>query len=419
MRPLAAIWLVLVAGQAARLAVTGSLLSGDGVYHFAHLHSLVVDRDLDARNEIRHFQQEARSSYTGRPKIGAHPPRHPVTGEPINKYPLGVALLALPAYLAVHAIAQAAATLGLPADTTGYGPAYQWAGALVIAAWAAWGLWCCVLVATRAGVSRSDGWWAALLAAGATPWLFYAILEPYFSHASSAAAAATLFWLWLRARESGSTAAWAAAGLAAGVGALIRYQDATLALVPALDALTRRGRGWQARLHALVALGAGALAGFAPQLAANAVVFGDPFVTGYAREGFIYWRDPWLLYSLVAPDVGLIRWAPIAAVAVVGLAFGARWGWPQARWGLALLALQLYLVSSWHFYSQGHTFGNRMLVNCTVVLAVGLAALLTALGPRRTLRRAAIAAGGLLVAWNLALMALWAAGRIGPLAGHA
>jgi hypothetical protein len=64
MRPLAAIWLVLVAGQAARLAATGSLLSGDDVFHFAHLLSLVVDRDLDARNEVRHFQHDARSSYT-------------------------------------------------------------------------------------------------------------------------------------------------------------------------------------------------------------------------------------------------------------------------------------------------------------------------------------------------------------------
>jgi hypothetical protein len=341
-----------------------------------------------------------------------------VTGEPINKYPLGVALLALPAYLAVHAGAQTADILGLPADTTGYGPVYQWAGGLVIAAWAAWGLWCCVLVATPAGVSRSDGWWATLLAAGATPWLFYATLEPYFSHASSAAAAASLFWLWLRARESDSTAAWAAVGLAAGVAALIRYQDVTLALLPLLDALTRRGRGWQARLRAVVALGAGAVAGFTPQLAANAVVFGDPLATGYAREGFIYWRDPWLLYSLFAADVGLFRWAPIAAVAVVGLWFGARWGWPQARWGLALLALQLYLVSSWYFYSQGHTFGNRMLVNCTVVLAVGLAAILTALRRRRAMHRAALVLGCVLVGLNVVAMWLWSTGRIGPLASY-
>jgi hypothetical protein len=415
---LAAVWLVLVAGQAARLAATGSLMSGDGVYHFAHLHSLVVDRDLDAVNEIRHFQQAARSPYTGRPKIGAYPTRHPVTGEAINKYPLGVALLTLPAYAAVYAGAHAVAALGVPADTTGYGPAYQWAGGLLVAAWAAWGLWCCVRVAADAGVAESDAWWAAVLTAGATPWLFYATLEPYFSHALSAAAAATLWLAWLRARDGDDSVGWGVVGLAGGVAALIRYQDATLLLIPLLDLATRPSRGWRARVRSAVAVGAGALVAFTPQLVANTLVFGDPLVTGYAGEGFLYLQSPWLIFSLLSAEAGLFRWAPIAAVAVAGLVCGAWWGWPQARWGLALLAMQLYLVSSWYFYSQGHTFGNRMLVNCTVVLAVGLAAVLTALRPRPAMRRAALISCCVLVGLNIVAMVLWSAGRIGPLAAH-
>ena len=415
---LAAIWLVLAAGQAARLAATGSLMSGDGVYHFAHLHSLVVDRDLNAVNEIRYFQQTARSPYTGRPKIGAYPTRHPVTGEPINKYPLGLALLTLPAYAAVHAGAHAASVIGLPADTSGYGPVYQWASGLMVAAWAVWGLWCCVRVSAAAGATESDSWWAAVLATTATPWLFYATLEPFFSHALSAAAAATLFLVWLRARDGESSGAWAAVGLVGGVAALIRYQDVTLLLMPVLDVIARPTRRWRARVRCAAALGVGALAGFTPQLVANAVVFGDPLVTGYAREGFIYWQSPWLLYSLFAPDAGLFRWAPIAVVTLVGLVYGARRGWPQARWGLATFAMQLYLVSSWYFYSQGHTFGNRMLVNCTVVLAVGLAGVLTALRPRPAMRRAALILCCVLVGLNVVAMVLWSTGRIGPLAAN-
>ena len=45
------VWLVLATGQTARVVATGSLMSGDGVYHFAHLHSIVVDRDLDPVND--------------------------------------------------------------------------------------------------------------------------------------------------------------------------------------------------------------------------------------------------------------------------------------------------------------------------------------------------------------------------------
>jgi hypothetical protein len=74
-----------------------------------------------------------------------------------------------------------------------------------------------------------------------------------------------------------------------------------------------------------------------------------------------------------------------------------RWGWPQARWGL------------------GHTFGNRRLVNCTVVLAVGLAAILTALRPHRALRRAALVLGCVLVGLNVVAMWLWSTGPVGPL----
>ena len=60
-RALVALWLLLVAAQATRVAATGSLMSGDAVYHFAHLHSLVIDRDLDPVNEVRYFRDEARS----------------------------------------------------------------------------------------------------------------------------------------------------------------------------------------------------------------------------------------------------------------------------------------------------------------------------------------------------------------------
>ena len=81
-----AVWLALAAAQTTRVAATASLASGDGVYHFAHLHSIVVDRDLDPVNEIRYFREEVRSPLTGRPKIGNHPPRNPVTGEVVNKY---------------------------------------------------------------------------------------------------------------------------------------------------------------------------------------------------------------------------------------------------------------------------------------------------------------------------------------------
>lgn len=412
---LGAVWLVLAAGQTARVVATGSLMSGDGVYHFAHLHSIVVDRDLDPVNEIRYFRERARSPYTGQPKIGNRPPRNPSTGDGINKYPIGLALLTLPAYVAVYLMSHGLVAAGVPADISGYGWTYQYFVGLLIAAYAVLGLWCCQRVATARDVAGTDGWWATLLVAGATPWLFYATLEPLFSHALSATCAALLAWQWLRARNGDRPALWFVTGLVAGVAATVRYQEATLIVMPGLDLLATKIREPRALMARGLALGAGALVGVLPQLAVNYHLFGNPFTTGYFGEGFGHWRSPWLLYTLTSSEVGLVPWAPIVALALAGLVLGARRGWPHARIGLILVGLQLYLVSSWFFLSQGHAFGNRMLVNCTVFFAVGLAAVLAAAGQRPRWRAAIQAAGVVLVGVNLLLMWLWSRGAIGPL----
>ena len=412
---LALVWVVLAAGQTARLVATGSLMSGDGVYHFAHLHSLVVDRDLDPVNEIRYFQEVARSPYTGQPKIGNRPPRNPATGEVVNKYPIGLALLVLPAYLAVYAVAHLLAAVGISADVTGYGWSYQYAASLLVAAYATLGLWCCQRVAASRDVNDADAWRATLLIAAATPWLFYATLEPLFSHALSATAAAVVVWQWLRARAGDRPIPWLMTGLAIGIGVLVRYQDVVLLLVPGLDLAARLPRQPRAAIACGLAVATGVLIGVAPQLAVNAVTFGHPFMTGYFGEGFPYVWAPRLLFTLWSPSVGLFRWAPITVVAVIGLIAAAWRGWPHARVGVVVVAAQLYLVASWYFVTQGHSFGNRMLVNATVFFVVGLAAVIAAIGGRPTLRVAALAAGVLLVAANVVLMALWSRGVIGPL----
>lgn len=412
---LCAVWLALAGGQTLRLAATGSLMSGDGVYHFAHLHSLVVDRDLDPVNEIAHFR-DVRSGLTGGPKLGDDTPRNPRTGELVNKYPIGLALLTAPAYVTAYVLCSGAAAAGIPADVSGYGPIYQLAAGLMVAAYAVFGLWCCQRAAISGGaVTGADGWTATLLVAGATPWLFYTTAEPLFSHALSASIAAALVWQWLRARGSDDATPWALAGGLAGLAAITRYQDATLLLLPLADlALATRPAGIRLRLSGVVVAAAGLAA--SPQLIANALSYGSPLTTGYFGESFAIWQRPWLLYTLVSADVGLLRWSPVVGVAMAGLLIGALQRAVVARAGLAITALQIYLVASWYFVSQGHAFGNRMLLNCTVFFVAGLAVVFSTLRQRSGVRRALLVMSVALVAANVLLMGLWAGGIIGPLA---
>jgi len=393
---------------------TGSLMSGDAVYHFCHLHTLVVDRDLDPTNEIAHYQQ-ARSSYTGLPKIGNAPPLDPVTGRAIDKYPIGTALMLLPAYAGVYVSSLALSAAGIPADITGYGWTYQLAAGWLTAAYAALGLLAMIRVCQSGDVAEDVAVAAAATIALATPWLFYVTLEPLFAHALSATVVALLIRAWLVARSQDRAGWWVATGVIGGLAAIIRYQDALFLIVPALDALLHvRRRGL-----ALPALAIGAVAGASPQLAANVALFGSPFHTGYAAEGFTHLSSPWLLFTLFSSKVGLLRWSPIVALALIGLAVGARRGWIVARLGLVAVAAQWYLVSSWYFVSQGHTFGNRMLTNCTVFFVAGLAEMFRSAWGAEGARGAwgaLLAACGVAIIANVVLVGLWALGWIGPLA---
>jgi hypothetical protein len=165
-----------------------------------------------------------------------------------------------------------------------------------------------------------------------------------------------------------------------------------------------------------VALLTGAVLGASPQLVLNAALFGSPFHTGYAAEGFTHLTSPSLLFTLFSSKVGLLRWAPIVTLSLIGLAVSARRGWIVARLGLLAIAIQWYLVSSWYFVSQGHTFGNRMLTNCTVLFAAGLAKVFQETRGTRGAHGALLVVCALAVSINLALIGLWALGRIGPLA---
>lgn len=388
-------------------------MSGDAVYHFCHLHTLVVDRDLDPTNEITHYQQ-VRSPYTGLPKIGNAPPLDPVTGRAIDKYPIGTALLLLPAYAGVYVTSLALNALGLPADITGYGWTYQLAAGWLTGVYAVLGLLAMIRVCGSGGVAEDTAVAATATIALATPWLFYVTLEPLFAHALSATAVAVLIRAWLAARSQDRAAVWVVTGVVGGLAAIIRYQDALFLIVPALDALLNVRR----RSLALPALAVGAVAGASPQLAVNVALFGSPFHTGYAAEGFTHLTSPWLLFTLFSSKVGLLRWSPIVAPALIGLAVGARRGWIVARLGLVAVAAQWYLVSSWYFVPQGHTFGNRMLTNCSVFFVAGLGEMFRgAQGARgaKGAQGAMLAACVLAISVNLILIALWALGRIGPL----
>ena len=126
----------------------------------------------------------SRRSATGRT-------RNPATGEVVNKYPIGLALLALPAYRGGlrgrrwlcrrQACPPTSAATAGPISTRRacWSRPTRCSGCGAVSAWRR------PRDVTRRGRVVGDA-----ADCGATPWLFYATLEPFFSHALSATCAA-------------------------------------------------------------------------------------------------------------------------------------------------------------------------------------------------------------------------------------
>src|SRR5690349_23327670 len=140
------------------------VVDGDGLGYYSYLHTLVVDHDLDFTNEYR----AARAA-----NIAVYPvyvETHTPTGLLANFYPVGSAFLALPFYLAALAFH--------PSGEPQFGPPFTWAYTLASLLYGLLALVICLRL------TRSIP--AVLAVALATPFVYYAMYAPSYSHTFSA-----------------------------------------------------------------------------------------------------------------------------------------------------------------------------------------------------------------------------------------
>jgi hypothetical protein len=134
---------------------------------------------------------------------------------------------------------------------------------------------------------------------------------------------------------------------------------------------------------------------FSPQLYFWKVVRGGWLAMPAGAHG-AQWTSPALGDVLFSPDRGLFSWTPLLLLAVLGLIPFAR---RHPRLGALLLAafvLQIYINATVEWF--GHGFGARRFANCTLIFAIGLAALLRWMKQRPALAPALVV--GALVVLN-------------------
>lgn len=365
---------LVLMGAAILLLVVGfrPVVQGDGTGYFSYLHSVVIDHDLDMSNEY------AAAGPNGVHVAGGTSPIIK-TGLPPNQFPIGPALLSLPAYLI--------ALLVRPSGQPMFGPPFTSAYTLASLLYGALALALCYRLARRTTDSTGAATGATIAITLATPLLFYLLYDPSYSHTFSAFMVSLFLYLWWTRRDGRTVSGWLLLGLVGGTMALVRWQDGPLMAMTLLD--IRRAK-WR-----LLLMAPGAVLAFSPQLVVDQVIFGK-WLPGAASVAF----DPLhghYLQVLFSSWHGLFIWSPVLLAAVVGYWFVQD---PVLKAAFALCFLiQLAIIGPYSFWWGGASFGMRFFINLTPFFAIGLAAL------AKHLRPAVLWVGtGVLAAWNLLLM---------------
>jgi hypothetical protein len=303
---------------------------GDGIFYYSWVRSIVVDHDINFRNEYERFgvnQIQAPTSLVG------------------NKHSIGPALLWLAPFWWTHQIVRG----------SGYELPYQLHVGATSVFFVLFGL-----ILLYWSLHKLFGQAASLLTtlaiAGATNLLFYGSIDTVNSHGVSFFASA-LFLTFLLNRQALS------AGLALGFLGSIRHQDIILGII-ALGILQKKE---------LVRFIVGAIVGFLPQLLAWQFLYGIFWnIPYFAAEGFNL-LQPHILEILFSTKFGLFTYSPILILGFFGFLF---WRNKLRIPIVVAILLQLVAISSWSTWWQGASYGIRMFVGSLPMAAIGIAAML-------------------------------------------
>ncbi|HET7294820.1 MAG TPA: hypothetical protein VFM88_20525 [Vicinamibacteria bacterium] len=402
------------------LALAGTLRHGefnfihaDGRAYYVYLPSLILDGDLDFRNQMELW------------RVGFNPlspENRTPTGLVFNKYTIGLALSLLPAFLAGHALALALHAVSGSAFVApdGFSPPYQCLGLAAILAYA----FGTVAIADAWLVERFrvPGWCAA--AAVASFWVgsnyaYYSFREPFMAHVVSAfwVTSAAALAVRLHERLSRELEPGLVLRLAAVTSMALVCRPSNLVLAPFLAGVVLEARrtGQLGRLARALPAAAPGLLPLALQLLTWRAMSGAALLDPYPAEGFTNWNRPYLLHTLFHSRHGLFYWSPVLLLAALGLVLRVRrdgFTDPLLRGYLGAFVLLWYLNSAWYAWWFGESFGGRAFLELAGLFVVGLGLCLDAARASVAALAGATAFMLLGAVWNWLLVALWALDRI-------
>jgi hypothetical protein len=422
---LAAIAAVIVSrGKPASLPVLGALftiglalqlqlgarLQSDGFYYFAYLRSIAFDRDVNFMNDYRMLG-------LGDKTYLFQPTR---TGHAESAWTIGPAILWAPFFATGHLVATRLQATGAAVSTDGTSFPYRQAVCIGSLFYGLLGCWFAYRF-TRSFFPAQLAAAAVALTMSGSFMIWYLVKEPSMTHATSMACVAGFTWMWAATRDRRSLTAWAVLGLLAGLMALVRWQNALFALLPAIDALQSlvgAGRAGDRRALRDAAAGSAAflgcaIIGFLPQMLAWKSIYGSLIARSPVGPE-IRWTDPHLVDILWSARNGLFSTTPILYLAAIGLAAFALARPAIGRPAIAVTLVMIYFNACIQDWWGSAGFGGRRFDGVIPIFCLGLAAFVdhAARVVRRHATAAITAVLALVAVWNLALMGAAQAGAV-------
>jgi hypothetical protein len=394
----AAVFAALFASGVAVQWQMNARLQSDAFYYFAYLRSIAFDRDVDFTNDYQVLGMGDKA-YLWQPPT--------VTGYAHSAWTVGPAIIWAPFFGAGHLAAVRQASLGMPVATDGTSYPYRQAVCIAGLVYALLGVWLSIRAA-RQFFSGAIAATSAVLVAGGSFILWYALAEPSLAHTPTMAVVAAFVWYWTATLGRRSLVHWIGLGALAGFAGLIRWQSVLFALLPAIEALAALWRAGRARdavalrstLVGGVAFMLAATVAFTPQMLAWKAIYGH-YLAVSPLGPQIRWFDPHLMDVLFASQNGLFATSPILYVAAIGLVWFA-WRRPAVG-GPAVVAVaaMVYFNASIQDWWGSAAYGGRRFDGTLPLFVLGLAAAVEATSAAVVRRPRMVAAG------VLAGMAIW------------
>jgi len=404
-----AVWLVsfvvlLAVTPHGKTATGEGGVSGDGIYYFVQLESLVRDGDLDFANNLEAFRQNPHvAKQLDEYASGETTP----AGRTPNLFSVGPALLWSPVCLVLLPFGRTAALLAPSISTL----LFVLVGLLATHR-------ACRLLGLG---DRMSAFSVCSIYLG-TNLLYYSTFEASMAHGVGFGLVSVVLWLALRLRVRLRTAAnaeqklgwYAALGLLAGLATIVRWQLLLVvaplcvyAVWPGGQSLRRNIRRWAVMITAFIVA-------IVPQLVVWHGVYGSWLLIPQG-EGFFRWSSPHFAEVLLSARHGLLSWTPLVTLALLGLIVGgqkmAKKNRVLASLALALIVGQIYVNGSLIEWWGGDAFGARRFTDIACLFALGLALLLAHVKSKMP-RRALLVLIVILVGANLLFIQIYRHGLI-------